>query len=162
MRILLAALAVFGVANPQHAVTQAKRDWLKELRTAAASGDRAKSFPSPPRHVLLQRLHRSESRFGFSLVRVTMLRPLQLAPVVVIRSDDEQAIARATPQIVAGFDPHRVTKENPSGFAYEGIFFLAETSKGVPYLAVFNHWRAPHVGGGQWAARESLYPYPHG
>jgi hypothetical protein len=162
MSTLLAALALVGSVTPQHAVAQAKREWLKELRAAAATGDRATRFPSPSKRVLLGRLHRAEARFGFSVVSVTMLRPLQSAPVVVIRSDRERAIARVTPKIVAAFDRRRVTRENPSGFAYEGIFFVAQTSRGAPYLAVFNHWRAPHVGGGQWAASESLYPYPHG
>jgi hypothetical protein len=162
MRTPLATLTLVSVVTPQHAVTQAKRGWLKELRAAAASGDRATRFPSPSRRVLLERLRRAETRFGFSVVSVTMLHPLQSAPVVVIRSDREGAIARATPKIVAAFDPRHVTKQNPSGFAYEGIFFVAETSHRVPYLAVFNHWRAPHIGGGQWAASESLYPYPHG
>ena len=83
MPTLLAALALVGSVTPQHAVAQAKREWLKELRAAAASGDRATRFPSPTRRVLLGWLHRG------------------------------------------------------------------------------NHWRAPHVGGGQWAASEGLYPYPH-
>ena len=163
MRALLVALAVaVGVLNPHDAVTQAKRDWLKELRAAAVSGDRATTFPSPARRILLRRLRRAQAGFGFELANVTMLHPLQAAPVVIIRSDRKLSIARATPRIVAMFDPRRVTKQNPSGFAYEGIFFEAQTMDGAPYLAVFNHWRAPHVGGGQWAAGERLYPYPHG
>lgn len=55
-----------------------------------------------------------------------------------------------------------MTKSNPSGYAYEGYFFEALDADGTPYLATFNHWRAPRVGGGEWAADESLYPFPHG
>jgi hypothetical protein len=79
-----------------------------------------------------ERLHKAEQLFGFRVVRV---------------------------QIV---DPHHATTANPSGYAYEGYFLVAQTTGGVPYLATFNHWRAPHVGGGEWAASEDLYPFPHG
>jgi hypothetical protein len=91
-----------------------------------------------------------------------MLHPLQSAPVIVISSNSKQSIARATPRIIDLFDPRHPTKANPSGYAYEGYFFVAQTTSGVPYLSTFNHWRAPHVGGGQWAATENLYPFSHG
>jgi hypothetical protein len=55
-----------------------------------------------------------------------------------------------------------VTQKNPSGYAYEAYFFEARDRHGMPYLATFNHWRPPHVGGGQWASEESLYPFAHG
>jgi hypothetical protein len=110
----------------------------------------------------MQRLHRAQQRYGFRIVSVTMLRPLQGAPVIVIRSDNKHAIARATPKIIDLFDPHHPTSENPSGYAYEGYFFVAQDTNGVPYLATNNFWRAPHVGGGEWAADASLYPFPHG
>ena len=51
---------------------------------------------------------------------------------------------------------------NPSGYAYEGYFLVAQTNSGAPYLASFNHWRAPHVGAGEGAVSEKLYPFPHG
>jgi len=78
----------------------------------------------------------------------------------VIRSDNKSAIAKATPTSSISSIEH-VTKRNPSGFAYEGYFFIAQDSHGVPYLATFNHWRAPHPVEGV-AANESLYPFPHG
>jgi hypothetical protein len=91
-----------------------------------------------------------------------MLHPLQGAPMIVIRSDQKHRIARAIPRIIQAINPHHPTPANPSGYAFEGYFLVAQTSRGVPYLATFNHWRAPHVGGGEWAAQESLYPFPHG
>ena len=148
--------------SPQAAVAQAKREWRKELFASARSGDRATRFPSPSRAVLMHRLRRAQARYGFQIVSVRMLRPLQLAPVIVIQSERKQSTARATAVIIDLFDPRRVTKANPSGFAYEGYFLEARDKHGVPYLATFNHWRVPHVGGGEWAAAESLYPFPHG
>jgi hypothetical protein len=164
-RLVLALLIVaFGGSTPapKAAVAQAKRDWLKDLRASATTGDRDTKFPSPSRAVLMHRLRLAQQRYGFEIVSVIMLRPLHLAPVIVIRSNEKRAIARATPAIIALFDPRHVTRDNPSGYAYEGYFFEARDAHGVPYLATFNHWRVPHVGGGEWAAAESLYPFPHG
>lgn len=151
-----------AATSPARAVAQAKAEWLEELRAAAKTGDRATRFPSPSRAILVERLRRAESRYGFRIVPVRMLRPLQGASVIVIRSDDKQRMARAIPRIIEAFNPHHPTPANPSGYDFEGYFLVAETSRGVPYLATFNHWRAPHVGGGEWAAGASLYPFPHG
>jgi hypothetical protein len=163
--LFAAALAVgeaSAATSPRQLVAHARVEWLRDVLASARNGDRAARFASPPAAVLLRRLHRAQALYGFRIVRVRILHPLQRAPVIVIRSDRKRAIARATPRIVELFDPRRPTKANPSGYAYEAYFFVAETSRGVPYLATFNHWRAPHVGGGEWAADESLYPFPHG
>ena len=92
---------------------------------------------------------------------MTILRPLQRVPVIVISSDRKHALARVIPRIIEAFDPHRTARANPSGYAYEAYFLVAQDRRGVPFLATFNHWRPPHVGGGQWASDESLYPFPH-
>jgi hypothetical protein len=171
MRSSLLALAVIvattgGSASaapirPEQAVAQAKREWLREVREAARVGDDARSFPSPARAVLLRRLLKAQQPYGFGIVSVRMLRPLQLAPVIVIRSDRKLETARAIRAIVKLFDPRRTTKTNPSGAAYEAYFLEAQTRRGVPYLATFNFVRPPSVGGGEWAAEERLYPFPH-
>jgi hypothetical protein len=161
---LLAAASAAAPAtpSPRNVVAEAQREWLRDLFAAGRDGDGDARFPSPPQDVLLQRLHRAQALYGFRIISVKMLRPRQLAPVIVISSNAKLAIARATPRIVALFDPHRPTQANPSGYAYEGYFLVAEDGRGVPYLATFNHWRAPHVGGGEWAAAPNLYPFPHG
>ena len=158
----VSAVASTAAISPARAVAQAKAEWLKELRASAKSGDRSAKFPSPSSAVLIRRLHKAAKLYGFRIVSVKMLHPLQRAPVIVIRSNSKQSIARETPKIIDLFDPRHPTATNPSGYAYEGYFFVAQTTGGVPYLATFNHWRAPHVGGGQWAATEQLYPFPHG
>jgi hypothetical protein len=173
MRRTVSGLAVFavlasagaGVAGPvppKRGVAQAKQEWLRDLYASARNGDRATRFPSPSRRELVGRLRRAAARYGFEILSVRMLHPLQRAPVIVIRSSHEHALARAIPAIIERFDPRHVTKANPSGYAYEGYFLEAIDARGVPFLATFNHWRAPRVGGGEWAAVESLYPFPHG
>ncbi|HTE83950.1 MAG TPA: hypothetical protein VK821_04395 [Dehalococcoidia bacterium] len=164
---LVASLACVSLAatttlSPRTAVTQARKEWLSALQTAAKTGDRAARFPSPSRRVLMQRLRQAQGRYGFEIVTVRMLHPLQSAPVIVIRSDKKVAMAHATLAIIKLFDPRHVTNTNPSGFAYEGYFLSAEDQHGVPYLATFHHSRCCPPGGGEWAASENLYPFPHG
>jgi hypothetical protein len=156
------APAAQAAPSPLRVVAQAEAEWLNEMRASARSGDRAAVFPSPARVLLLQRLRTAARLYGFEIVSVRMLHPLQAAPLIVIRSDRKRALARATPKIIELFDPRHPTPADPSGYAYEGYFLVAETRAGVPYLATFNRWRAPHVGGGEWAAAENLYPFPHG
>ena len=160
--LVFAAAATGGAPPPRQAVAQARAQWLKDVRASARDGDRATRFPSPPRAVLMERLARAARRYRFRIVRVTMLHPLQRVPVIVIRSDRKHALARATPKIIGTFDPRRPTRANPSGYAYEAYFLVAQDTRRTPFLATFNHWRPPHVGGGQWAATEDLYPFPHG
>lgn len=124
-------------------VAQAKAEWLAQIRAAAQSGDRSARFPSPSRAGLTSRLGKAAKLYGFRAVSVQMLHPLSFT-------------------ILHLFDPRYPTPTNPSGYAYEAYFLVAQTSRGVSFLATFNHWRAPHVGGGQWAASDSLYPFPHG
>jgi len=155
-------VAAGATTNPSRVIAQAKTEWLHELRTSARDGDRAARFPAPPRTVLIQRLQRAAQQYRFQVVSVALLHPLEAAPVIVVRSNTKSAMARSLPKIIDLFDPRHPTRADPSGFAYEGYFLTVVDNHGTPYIATFNHWRAPHVGGGQWAASEDLYPFPHG
>jgi hypothetical protein len=46
----------------------------------------------------MQHLRQAQARYGFRIINGTMLHPLQRAPVIVIRSDRKQAIAKASPR----------------------------------------------------------------
>ena len=120
--------------RPKQAIAQAKAEWLADIRAAAHSG----------------------------VVSIQMLHSLQDAPVIVISSARKQSLARSTPKIIDLFDPRHPTRTNPSSYAYEAYFLVAQTTRDVPFLATFNRWRGPHAGGGQWAESETLYPFPHG
>ena len=52
--------------------------------------------------------------------------------------------------------------DDHAGWAYEGFYFEARDRDGTPAFLVSNYWRGRSAGGGEWAAREALYPYPHG
>jgi hypothetical protein len=108
------------------------------------------------------RLRRAAARYRFDVVKVAMIRPRQAAPLVVVRTANRLALARATRAILRLLDPKRRTNDDRTGWAYEGFLFRAEDRSGVPFLITFNHWRGPHAGGGQWAASEALLPFEHG
>ena len=113
---------------------------------------------------LVRRLRAAARRNHFTVARVTILHPRQDAPFVVVRAADEHALSAATPAILRLIDPKARTNNDRTGWAYEGFLFEARNSHDVPFLAAFNWWRGVlgRVGGGQWAASQSLYPFPHG
>jgi hypothetical protein len=112
--------------------------------------------------VLVERLQEAAARWRFDVVSLRVYRPLRAAPFVVVRADDEARLSAATPAIMRAIDPKRRTNDDRTGWTYEGFFFEARDRHGVPFLVVYNAERGPHAGGGQWAASERLFPYPHG
>jgi hypothetical protein len=137
------------------------RKWRAELRSAAlaAPGDHFKNLP---RSTLFDRLRIQAARKNFAVVSVQLLRPRQLAPLVVVEAADKHAFVAATPAILKAIDPKRSTGDDRTGWAYEGFLLEAVDSNSVPFLVVFNHWRGPHAGGGQWASDPALFPFAHG
>jgi hypothetical protein len=176
--LALALAAAAGVASgaaaqpaPARIVAQAQAEWLENLRASALDGDRSASFPSPSRAILLRRLRLAQREFyplfdrsamkarcdatcpdGFQIVSVHMLHVLQPAPLIVIRSDEKQAMARAVAKIVDLVDPRRPTSENPSGYAYEGY------SRSRRRAAASPTWRRSTTGGHRTSAAASGPP----
>jgi hypothetical protein len=96
------------------------------------------------------RLARASRLYHFTTIR---LASIDANPLVLVQTDDPAGLSRSVPSIMRLLDPRR---------RYEAFFFEAQDSRGVPFLIVFNDWRPPHAGGGQWASSADLYPYPHG
>src|SRR5207244_1192566 len=122
-----------------------KSEWIGMLRTAALSNPRRR-FASPPRHVLLARLDRAAAQFGFRVETVTLRRPRQLAPQIVIESRHYLALANTLPQILDRIDP----PPRSNNRAYEGIFIEAVDEQQIPFVIAFDSLRG-QVAGGQWA-----------
>jgi hypothetical protein len=143
------------------AVRNLRIGWQSDLKFGAQA-DPTKTFPSPSRHRLVEQLREAAKRYGFTIVRISTLRPLDLAPLVVVRTAEPAKFSRdITTKVVRAIDPKKRTIDDRDGWAYEGLFFVALDDESVPFLAVFNHWRGPHAGGGQWAASPELLPFPH-
>jgi len=137
------------------------RQWRADLLSSALA-DPKRRFASPSRSSLLARLRVEAARNHFEVVGVQLLHPRQVAPLVIVKTVDKRALAAATPSILRRIDPKARTGDDRTGWAYEGFLFEALDSDGVPFLVVFNNWRGPHAGGGQWASDPSLFPFAHG
>lgn len=140
----------------RHAADSAYRAWSAALRAGAAA-DRRVTFPNPPVAVLRGRLRSAGRRYGFRVAQLYVKWPRQQAPYIVVSSSNRRSFARAVPAILRLLDPKRDT-----GWAYEGFYLEARDRSGSPFLVVFNHWRGPHGGGGQWGRNADLYPFAHG
>ncbi len=117
-------------------------------------------FPNPSPAVFRHRVKLVAERYGFSVVSLRLLDPEQLAPLLVVRtSRNREQFARDVPRILALLDPTSSTR-NQSAATFEGFFFAAEDAKG-PFLFTDGSRRGTGEGG-EWAAAENLYPFPHG
>lgn len=149
------------VASPSTRVQALEESWLSHLRSGAAAAPGEK-FANLAATELRRRVGLMSRRYGFQTLRIEIHHPRQAAPLVVIEARDRSALAAATPAILKFIDPKAPTGDDRTGWAFEGFFFEVRDQKGVPFIAVFNWWRGPHAGGGQWASRPNLLPFAHG
>jgi len=151
----------FAAGSSGRVAATVVRRWRADLRSAALVAP-VDHFKNLSRSTLFDRLRIQAVRKNFAVVSVQLLRPRQLAPLVVVEAADKHAFVAATPAILKTIDPKRSTGDDRTGWAYEGFLLEAVDSSGVPFLVVFNHWRGPHAGGGQWASDPALFPFVHG
>jgi glycosyltransferase involved in cell wall biosynthesis len=168
-RLLAPFLAlVLVAAGCSGGSSQATRDarhvsamWRSELRTRAREAPKQR-FDNLSPQVLRRRLDAAARRYDFEVVSFRLLRPRQLAPRIVVRTRHDVELAHALPRILRRLDPKAATGDDRTGWRYEGFWFEADDEHGDPLLAVFNFWRGPHAGGGQWARSDELFPFAHG
>jgi hypothetical protein len=142
--------------GPREAVLQAlsaRGSWSRDLKKAAQQAPGVR-FASPSRDVLLARLERESKAHDFEIVSLKMLRPKQLAPVIVVRTSHYVALARAMDQIEQKLIGRHLRD-------YEGFYFEARDETGVPFFACYTVMRG-RVEGGEWARSEPLFPFEHG
>lgn len=159
------ALAGCGSSADQEAIDEAKAhasasyaQWRRDIASRARTDPRRR-FPNLPPRTLRARLDALSRTYKFRVEDVRFLRPKQFAPVVVVSTTDKHALSRATPAILRRIDPKRRTADDRNGWAYEAFFFEARDEDGTPFLVVFNYWRRPSAGGGQWASEDDLLPF---
>jgi hypothetical protein len=129
--------------------------WRRDLRAAARKYPGIR-FRSPSRAVFLARLRHQARSHDFQVAAFRMIRPRQLAPLVVVTTSRPLELSNATGSIIEQLDPERSFDRD-----YEGVYFEARDRRGVPLFAVSNVVRG-RLEGGQWARSEALYPFPHG
>ena len=115
-------------------------------------------FPSPSPAVFRKRVARAGHRYGFRIVALRLLRPEQIAPLLVVEtSRGRQAFVRDIPAIMKLLDP-RTTAGQRTAQSFEGFLFAAEDSHG-PFTET-EYLSRGQSEGGEWAANSCLYAYP--
>ena len=150
----------FSDDEARAAAQSAEAAWRRSLRSRADAAP-GQHFSNLAPERLRARLKAAARRNDFEVVSVDLLRPKELAPRIVVRTDDYMRLARAMPEILRTLDPKARTNDDRTGWRYEGFFFEARDGHDVPFALVFNFWRGPGGGGGQWARSERLYPFVH-
>lgn len=149
-----------GPTQAVTAVQQARAEWERELASRARARPR-QTFANLPVEVLRVRLAAFARRYDFEVTSLRLRHPRQLAPDVVVRTSHYLELAHALPSILKRLDPKVRTNDDRTGWRYEGFFLEADDEHGVPFAAVFNFWRGPGGGGGQFARSDPLFPFAH-
>lgn len=148
----------FAGRSADATVAEIEQTW-RTMLDEGTSADSAMRFPNLSSEAFSQALDNASHAYNFEVVKVEILHPDQSAPLVVVRTDDSAALSRSAGAILHQIDPKAATNDDRTGWAYEGFFFKALDASGKPFLVVFNSWRGPHAGGGQWASDRSLLPF---
>jgi hypothetical protein len=145
--------------SPQAVVAEIRSDWEKSLQTAATATP-GLVFPNLPESELRTRLAVAARTHGFRVRDVTILRPRQAAPAIVVEAKRPAELAPQVAGIMRALDP-KAPGDDREGWTYEGFFFEVVDTSGSPALVVTNAWRPPNAGGTQWSAPGIPLPYAH-
>jgi hypothetical protein len=139
-------------------------NWRDDLARGVRN-DTATRFPNPPTATFRARLRAAAARYGFRVVKVEMLEPLQAAPLVIVQPTSQAALAASTRAILHRLDPPARVTGGRLASQYEGILFEAQDSHGNPYEVVSRAWRLGEsirvwTGAGGFAPVPSAFPIP--
>lgn len=151
-------LGALGLKEDPSPWVQLENEWRNALEAGARTNPDAKFANLEPTE-LLERLEAAARDGDFAVVSVTLLKPRGLAPLIVVRARDESDFAARVPLLVASVDPKVPTRDDRSGWAFEGFFLKAIDADGQPFLVIHNHWRDDGPGGAQWARDRDLLPF---
>lgn len=117
-------------------------------------------FPNPSPTAFRKRVALVGRRYGFRVLSLRLLRPRQLAPLLVVEtSRDRTAFVHDVPAIMALLDPDS-SADSQTATTFEGFLFEARDGRG-PFVSVESVERGT-AEGGQWSANPSVFPYAHG
>jgi hypothetical protein len=116
-------------------------------------------FPNPSPAVFRLRVALVGRRYGFAVQELRLLRPRQLAPMLVVRTDrDRKAFVNDVPAIMRLLDPVS-TAPTGSAVTFEGFYLEAVDARGA-FVRVENLNRGQSEGG-EWSWNRCVYPYTH-
>jgi hypothetical protein len=115
-------------------------------------------FPNPSRAEFRRRVALVARRYGFRVVSLRLLRPEQIAPLLLVRTSRKpRGFVKDVPTIMDLLNP-RSTAGKQSAETFEAFFFAAEDGRG-PFMWT-QYVNRGEAEGGEWAANQCLYPYP--
>jgi hypothetical protein len=117
----------------------------------------AQRFPNPSSSWLLNQLHQVGSRWGFSVVSVRYLHPLQEAPIVILRTDRPPVFAGNNRVILNAL--HIAPGVQP-GWPYEGYYIEVQDRRRTPFLIWSTVLRGTDTGSFYCAPRVPTCPKP--
>lgn len=115
-------------------------------------------FPNPAPAAFRQRVELVGRRYGFRIASLRLLRPRQLAPLLVVETDrNRKAFSHDIPAIMRLLDP-TTTSGSETAQTFEAFFFAAEDAHG-PFV------NTEYISRGEAESGESVwnhcdYPYP--
>jgi hypothetical protein len=119
----------------------------------------AQRFPNPRPHAFQARVAAVGRRYGFRVVSLRLLRPLDYAPLLVVSTGrDRKAFVHDVPAIMSLLNPTSSAGRYTAA-TFEGFFFEARDTKG-PFVRVEGVSRGEAMGG-EWSWNRCVYPYAH-
>lgn len=116
-------------------------------------------FPNPDPAAFRRRVTQIGRRYGFTVKELRLLRPRQIAPLLIVRTDrGRKAFVQDVSKIMALLDPTS-SGARRTALTFEGFFFEAADRHG-PFVRVENVYRG-QTEGGEWSWNPCITPYPH-
>jgi hypothetical protein len=113
-------------------------------------------FPNPTAAAYRQRVQLAARRYGFRVVTLRLLHPLQTAPLLIVATArPRQQFIADVPAILADLNPG-----NDQATTFEGFYFEARDRDG-PFVRTDSIDRG-QIEGGQWSADPNDDPFPRG
>lgn len=116
-------------------------------------------FPNPSPTAFRRRVRLVGRRYGFTVRELRLLRPRQLAPLLVVRTErNRKAFVHDVPAIMKLLDPI-APGHDATAVTFEGLLFEARDRHGA-FVRVDDVYRG-QTEGGEWSWNRCVYPYPH-
>jgi hypothetical protein len=116
-------------------------------------------FPNPSEAAFRRRVDLVGRRYGFRVVSLRLLRPRQIAPLLVVEtSRDRRAFVGDISAIMSLVNPISAAA-GQNAFTFEG--FLLEARDGSGSFVRVDNVNRGEASGGQWSWDRCVYPYEH-
>ncbi len=171
LALLALALVVAGCASGKPVAarpspTSVALHLQRQFASYVAGQEPRPQFPRARRATFVRLLDGNSARFHYGIKRLQVLPGRDGAPLIVLRATGSlPTFSKSLPALERLLDPLRRTPRIACCMPhtkYEAFFLEAVDAHNIPFVVVWNVWRQPQGGGGQWAREESLLPFAHG